>query len=394
MIEMKKLKLKHATLCQILLYLPVILCVLIPILLFVICENDVICGALLVIGCVLSLVYLIILFPALLGSDIIFSNIRNWKKDRLYFTADCNNDKFDKVIALINKRIKKFGKSCEIDNRLLVVPKSFQYKKAFSIYEAYSSIEKILLVYKIDYLDEANYKKIQASSNLALLQLQDNSNIKSKKNQTEKSSVCRAVAMIIFADRVNVNIPKLVRKLPNFDNTAIIPCVVDIYAKRFYFDAMKEIYILGAQEKPSKNFAIDLLVKVVFNGRLPLKGNDNLDYSRIKKDLIDKTFFEYIKDFYSEYKKENQVSKKIVKSMRDGELLHKDEIVYLKRGDRVAVFPIVLDNESKLIEILVSGYWDYPKCNKISKTTLKSLKQQIEAYFYEKGIKAIFVDDR
>ena len=390
---MKKLKLKHATLCQLLLYAPAISGILVSIVLFLVCENNIISVIFLILSFVLSLVYLIILFPFLLGSDILFSNIRNWKKDRHYFTADGNKNNFENIISSIIKRIKKFGKPCELDNRLPISPQYFQYKKGFSVYEAYSSIEKILLVYKVDYLDESNYRKIQAASNQALLQLQGNINVKSKVKQKEKSSVCRAVAMIIFAERVDLNIPKLVRKLPNFDNTAIIPCVIDIYAKKFYFDAMKEIYILGTQEKPAKNIAVDLVVKVLFNGRLPLKDNANLDYSKIEKDFIDKPFFEYIKEFYSEYKKENRFINKTIKSMRDGELLCKDEFVYLKRGDRVAVFPIISNNESKTIEILVSGYWEYPKCNRISKITLKSLKLQIEEYFCEKGIQAIFLDE-
>ena len=199
---------------------------------------------------------------------------------------------------------------------------------------------------------------------------------------------------MILADSVtDFEVLSLVRKLPDFEETAIVPCVVDLYAKRCYFDGVKDIYMHGSTPKPAKNFAIDLIRNIVFGGRLPLKNNPHYDYDQIDKGVLEKPFVEFVrectKEFYQEVQKDKRISRHLAKTMQDGELVQKDDTLYIKRGDRTAVFLTVEDTPDRVC-VLVEDCWCYPKHHKISKALLADMKSQIQEHFSKQQVSVHF----
>lgn len=158
-------------------------------------------------------------------------------------------------------------------------------------------------MYEAPRLDEKTFRRIMTSAEQITVQLKKLSRpslFLTKEEQ--KSPTCRAVAVIILTDYADPDVPTLARKRRECNETALLPCVVELEARRCVFDGMREIYMLGSTPTPAKNLAIDLIKKVVFGGRLPLKDNDAFDMSQMDAQLPETVLWDYIREFFAEWK--------------------------------------------------------------------------------------------
>ena len=104
---MKYPKLRQTVLCQILLYLPVI----------VLCfGSTLLCGALdlsgvwIIVGGVLALVYILVNFVYLLIAEAMLFSIRNYKKQRREYITIQNGTTRTDVSRAILSRLQRWGK--------------------------------------------------------------------------------------------------------------------------------------------------------------------------------------------------------------------------------------------------------------------------------------------
>lgn len=195
--------------------------------------------------------------------------------------------------------------------------------------------------------------------------------------------------MIIIAGQVDFYLPQKIRKTPEFNDTAVMPCAIDLYAKRCYFDGMRDI---SFGEAPIKNRTIKLIIKTVFNGKLPLKNNENFDYELMDPKILEMTLGEMHAEFKKVGVELDADAKKMGKTLNDGEERLKDDFLYLKQGEKLAVYTVFEDEEDpSKIEISTDEFWSYPKHSQISKVDKEILKRRTEKFFSDKKI--VFIDE-
>lgn len=390
---MTKLTLKHATLCHCVLYLPAAVLVVLGIVAAVVgeCVDAVMLGILLfIVLLVLALVYLLVLLPFLIASELLFSTICHWKKDRLWYDAACNGTEPKQIEQVILRRIEGYGKTVEDYAVTGLEPIRVQYKSTYSPNALWSMYERVVIVYRVDHLDESTYRNTQNSTNQILAQLKSiNKWALLQTKEERKAPVCRAAAVIVIADSIDHRIPELVRKLPEFHETAVVPCVVDLYTARCYFDGMKEPRISGAI---AKNMAIELVKKMVFDGRLPLRGNEQMVYTAALCENLDTPLSEYVKQFFAQEKESKASAKRLMSAMGDGDLQQQDDLLYIKREERVASF-LVAETQEDHVVIFEDDCWSYPKHHKIAAAVLNDIKTQVIEYYAAQDLMVKFSDD-
>ncbi|MBQ8683854.1 MAG: hypothetical protein IJ518_05005 [Clostridia bacterium] len=387
---MKHLRLKHTWLCQILLFLPAVL--LLALGFSILAMNETWFNILLFFLCMLSaLAYLLLFFPFILGTEVVLEEIRYHQKNRLWFSLHSLGDSPEAVRATLLRHIARHGEPCTDFAVSRIKPAQVQYRRYGSLSSWYSSSEKIIHLYEVAQLDRTTYQSILESSKQITAQLKKKSRPGMLLTKEEKHApTCRAVAVIILTNIAEPDIPALVRKKREYNDTAILPCVVELSSRRCWFDGKREVYMAGSLPTPAKNRAIDLIVKVVFGGHLPLKGNDAFDYSCMEPDFPETTLIEYFQEFWREWRKDKNDTAKIAARMHGGEVLEKEDLLFIKYNGRVTTF--LMDKEAEAIVLFPSETWEYPKQQRISKADRATLKEKAVRYFAGKNQTVIFAD--
>lgn len=384
-------KLKRATLCQILLYIPAF-SVFAAILLnafFAELYGDVIAVLLFIGGIVLSLWYLFGFAGALLMSDFVFSHLRYWKKARSVYFTERNGIDLQTVQKKIVRRVK--GKKLEPIADMLQ-PIAFTYKRRRPLTTTYFAVEKITLVYCVDVLTEDLLLQITASAkrnaSKARVPKSEISTFLMEKNQKEAPIGC-GVAVVILAQHAAFEIAQRNVKAVSGDFGCLVPCIAVLDRGAYYFDAMREVYMLGMSEKPEKNIAIDMIERVVFSGKPPLKNNEHYLPFELKDVSPEMTLWELLRLYKGTMREIKEEENAIAKQLSHGEVLWQENDVYCKLHKRMACFSA--ERQENSVRIFMDGMWSHPKVSHISKADQKELHARIEAYFVAKGYHPEFV---
>ncbi len=385
---MKNIKMKNPNLCVFVLFLPVILITLLGIVAMLVFSEEIGIPCFLV-AVVLDLVYLIKNFVEIMSIGLMAEQVSNWQKTRLWFDIGNENETAQEIAQRITERCKSHGKEKQVktDCPELV---SIRYKRYRSLMLDVAASEKIVLLYRTDYLDSNTYSNIMQSAKSAVKEMKCKvTDLNFLEKEQKKAPVITAAAMIIIADSIDFNLPQKIRKTPEFTETAVMPCAIDLTAKRCYFDGMRDLSFGGSA--PVKNRTIKLIVKTVFNGKLPLKNNENFDYDILDRNATEVTLAELHKS-YKEADAENSADiKRMGKTLGDGDVRIKDGFLYLKHGERLAVFGVFEDEDNPtVVEIGTDDFWSYPKKSKISKNDTAILKKRTKEFFKDK--KVSFID--
>lgn len=354
-------------------------------------ENWSIVSGLLII--VLEIILIIKLFPVLMAVEIIFETIRNWKKDRLFFTCRANGEG-EQIYEKVLNRVNKYGKGVDVEN-VKREPVCVRYKRTSSAEVFYSSIEKNIIVYRTKFLDEKEISDILSCAKSIAGKMK----VFTKPwffltKEERKAPACRVFVVVVFADDISQSGIDFIRKERNWDETIVFPCAVDLTRNKYYFDGMKEIHFEGMEGKPSKNIAIKLTNKILFNGKSDLKNNDNLAPCPVGDEVLDTPFFQTLKELIVEDFKDKRTEKKIYKNLNDGDVFEKDNLLYLKKGGRVTSFLILEgeENPQDNVSVAIGGFWDYPKKNNISKKDIVTLKEMTVQYLGSKNKQVEFIE--
>ncbi len=386
---MNTLKFKSAWICRLLLYAIILMpCILALLLLF---TGIGIC-IILALALFLFEIFLFIKYiPEIMTFDMMLEHICHWQKDRLFFTSASNGSGaqiFDSVL----KRVNVYGNSVDIEKTskgLVCV----RHKRVFCSEAFYSSVEKNAIVYKVDCLDTTEIKAIlSASKGIAesMKGLTKPYFYLTKKER--KAPFCRVFLVLVFANEITEDVIAIVRKERESTHNFFMPCVIDLSNGRYYFDGMKEVHFSGMEGKPSKNMAINFINRLVFNGAPDLKNNENMVPGVISEELLEEPFFRAIKESIIDSQKEKIIKKKIYKNISNNEVFEKDNEIYICIEGRITTFLIFENEELDKIELAVSGFWDYPRRNPISKKDLVKVKEKAVEHFRKQNKKVDFID--
>ena len=386
---MNNLRLKHTVACQLCLYVPPFLLIILGFILFALLENLV--GVLLLIGCsLLALAYLLLLFPVLLGIEIMLEGIRHWQKDRLWFSLEALGEDGAEIKETVLARVRRHGTPYTELTTSKIQPVCVQYKRYNVLTVDYSSLERIVQVYEVSHLDEATYQKILTSAQQIVNGLKKYSHPSAFLFGEERNApVCRAVAAVILANTVESPVPALVRKPHLETETAILPWVAELSTRRCWFNGMRESYIVGSMPKPAKNVAISLIIRVIFGGYLPLEDNDA--FAEMDPEIPEKPFVDCLPEFWTELQ-EDKTRARIAEAMTDGEVQVVDDLLYVRLGERVA--SLTVDSKQNPPQLSSDGCWMYPKRQLIAKADRTALKEAIRQHYAEQNCTVIFADEQ
>lgn len=351
-------KLKNPTICQIVLYSPIILAFIAILFIWIFIDKisavlpDFFITIIILSLLIFSLIYLFSNLSVFMVSDAYFATVRAYKRDRKYFEFKANGKTRAKAEKAIIRRISRLGYTCT-PLTVTPCPLLIKFYSHFSWTAYYARIEKICLLYSVNHLDTTTYYNILKSAKANINPLHGNkSEMFFLDKDKKKAPIISAAAVIILADSLDPTIPQIVRKnISSHKNNAIIPCVADISCGRYYFDAMKEYYLIGMSGKPAKNYAIETIIKAVFGNRLPLRNNDN--FCDNEKLDLKKNLWEIVAEYSADKNTEkNKVKIPFIyriyaKTIKAGQIKFKGSYIFCKIRKKAIAFPYELDKQQQ-----------------------------------------------
>lgn len=390
---MKFPRLKNPLLCRILSYVVVLGGFIAPIIIignldFVPETIKIITFFIFMIGLI---IYMVKNFALLMGIDTVMAMLYCYKKARKQFILP---DSFS-----VNKRknrINRFGKGYEPIKKY-PLPEILRYRSSPPISAYSKGTEKIFAVYSTKYLDKDIYQSIVSSARTNSKSLKGKRKHIFLDKQQRKSPIKQATAIIIFADKVDEDFQKILfntacKKTGDGFDESILPCIIDLQNHICTFDSL---CIPNIGSFPIKNRCIKMIKKYIFDGRFPYKNSPDI----LTPESDDYNLNESLWEFWRKNKKElildEKQRKKQFKNMRNGEIIFKDDDLYIKWNERGVWLFAEINNDKNIVEIDEIVYWDYPKENKISKADTNSIKSLINTFFAKKGYltKYISFDD-
>jgi len=389
--KLKFLKLKHPTLCKIALYAPAFLEMPILILIGIFEEEleAVLPGFAIAIlmfaPMVFALVYIFHNPFMFIGMDVTLEGIRLQLKDRKFFETPKNgNTKKDAEKAII-RRMSRIGYTCE-PNKASPTPLLIKFYSHYSWTVFYARIEKICLLYSVGHLDTGLYGQIitSAASNIAPLH-GDKTQMRFIDKQKKKAPIASAAAVIILADSIDEKIPNMVRRnIGSFKENVILPCVMDASSGKYYFDSLADIHIPGMSGKPAKNFAIEIIKKAVFGGRLPLRGNDN--FMEMKGFDPEATLTDAIAEFNFNEGKVPFIYRMLARRVKPEQFKFRGNYILCKIRKKAMAFPYTIDKENEKhlhITLTKKSVSQFEK--NLSKKEFETLSEQLAEFLVKEG---------
>ena len=239
----------------------------------------------------------------------------------------------------------------------------------------------------IESLDQGAYYSIINSAIVNSKALKGKKKPRFLDKSQKKSPLNRVTVIVIFAKRIDEKF-----KIRLFDtvcknsgdgfDTSVLSCVLDLETQVCTFDSMRIPY-MGFQY-PAKNRGIRIIRKYLFNNRFPFTNSpDMLD--PIKDFNPEQSLWSFWRTTKKELILEDKQNQKRFEKMAHREIVLEDDYLYLKWKDRGVWLSVEFNEELRTAEIDAIDSWDYPKINKISKDTIKELKNLIDAHFAQLG---------
>lgn len=373
---LEKFKLKNTVCCELLFVVPPVGMLLVGVAAVVLTQAHVVGVGVLLASMIGTLVYIVRSLSLISSADITLSCLRNWQKDRLWYRTSANGTTRKEAEEIISARLLKWGNHREPVGEALLM----RHKKRRPFTGFYKVVDQGVLLYSVERLTDSVYQKIMAEANRA-----------AKAIKEKGEDTASAVAVILLADRVERAVLNQVRKTPDYEDWIVLPCVFDAASQQYHLDGLYDYNLFG---KPVKNDALDLLVKIVFGGDLPLEENNQMDYSNPIAQWQEKTMADLILDFKEENQKEKKLIEEAAQQLKDGQLLYHEENFYLKHADRLAVYTAFLDEEEpQKVYVMTDLNWSYPKPMPISKKDQEILKEMVRAHYSAQQIEVEFDDD-
>ena len=365
---MKYPKLKQTVLCQVLLYLPSLSFFLWIAALSLIPGTWKDCVPVTLGGFFLfgggSLWYLFHNFALLFSSDMLFSMIRQWKKDRAEYRTFRNGGDRPQIRKTILRRCARWGKCFEMPTNPTSAVDIY-YRNGYSWTIFWSAIEKRVAVCTTDILSVEQYRLLTGQAR-RMLSAVPHGKPRFKTKRERNAPRAQANVILILADTVDDEVKALARKpLAKTEEFCILPCVIQCSGGYYYTNCTAEYYEQGMMPRPVENFAAAMIRQLVFARRLPKENRDTQPVYAFTSD-IDMSLWEYCKTFGDKMHEADDALKKdrtkAFHRMRNGEARIGDGVIWYKRDNRLAEYAFVPDDEDEMLVTLIPDeVWYYKK---------------------------------
>lgn len=385
---MKGPKLKHPGLCRaipyfLLLSVPVIAVTLIALSDFL---PSALQGLMAIAVVILFLFFLFRELPSLFALDLTLASLSCMNRARTQYTLPDSRS-----IADIEGAIARFGIEC---SPTALEPKPFalrySFKHSWTVYA--KGIELVLAAYRADALSTELYWKIFSSGKTNSKALIGRKKPRFLDKQQKKANLHRVTMIVILAGSVEPRLSaNLYKRLceqsgDEFEDT-VIPCVVDLERRLVAYPSERIPYF--GFSYAVKNRGCTLLKKILFGGRLPLRGNPH----RIEppKDISpDHSLWQLWAELRHMMITEDRKIKKRFSSMEDRELRLEEDSLYIKWGNRGLILAAEYSEANGSYTVEKPEHWDYPKVNTMAKKTQAEIRTAITAYFSNRNSRVEF----
>lgn len=391
---MKYPKIKNALLCRILINIVVVGGFLVPIipicLLPFIPEGTKILISLALV--VALIVYLIKNFVTLMTMDATLAFINCFKNARTLYNLP-NNFNIEKI----QKTVLRFGKSCEAQP-IFPQPDSLQYKFKTS-WDIYSKgTEKVVATYRTEILDKELYLKIFNSAKRNSKALTGTKKPLFLDKEQKEAPLKRITVVFIFAQTIEEKFRSdmydtLCKQNGDEIDDCYLPCVIDLERKLCSFNSMK-FPELGLGHH-AINIGIKFICKTIFGGKPSLENNNHFINVELDNSLDD-SLWTFWKNIKKEVVGDEKGRRKRFEKMEHKQIIFdkEDEFIYVKWENKGLWLSVILNEDTRNVEVDSIHSWDYPKSNMIAKNTIKEIEKTISIYFAGLGYTAKFtVDD-
>ncbi len=393
---MKWPKLKHPTLCQLILYAPVLwpFCVM-AVVLFVPEQYQGWLTALYLGGMVLSLIPLFRFAMIYIMSDMVFGTLRAWKKDRIYYPLKGSTEHWEKRLL---RKLGSYGKSGKVVP-LQPQPLLSRRKVSMAWTVFHKGIVRHAQVYRVGHLNRETYMAVMraavANGAQSLFPAQKPIFVD---RQQKKAPMSYSGAVFIVADSADPEAADWVRQRSPGERFPLLPCVLDCGAGKCCFDALTEYYALGQMPKPDKNFAVKLIRRTVYPMGLP-QGDPSTMTPPPEGMNPEQSMWEYLKPVVQANHELfgvafNWKDRWITRKLQPKSCMFHRGWLYARLVRYTAKMQTQTDlNDAKNIRVILPQRWSLPKTKRLSKQETGQLKAQVHKFLTEQGYNVFFAEE-
>ena len=285
----------------------------------------------------------------------------------------------------IDKRIRRYGKGYD-PNSASPRPDVLRYRSTPPILRFSGGTERVIAIYHTATLDRNSYNLIVNSARSNFNSLKGKKKHPFLEKEQRNSPINRVAVVLIYSDCVEDKLRKnLFQTVCSADGdgleTSVLPCVVDLSNNTCTFDSLRLPFIV---QYPVKNRGINIIKKYLFGGRLTLAESPDM-IDPIEDVNADQSLWDFWKTTRKELVDDEKNHKKRFKNMKHREIKVEEDCIYLKWEEKGLWLLAELDEEGKNALIEEVSSWDYPKSNKISKATIKEIKDLLNTHFASLG---------
>ena len=139
------------------------------------------------------------------------------------------------------------------------------------------------------------------------------------------------------------------------------------------------------------NIGIKHIRKTIFGGKPSLKNNNhfiNIDFDN----SLDDSLWTLWKTTKKEVIGDEKGRRNRFEKMEHKQIIFdkEDELIYIKWENKGLWLSVILNEDTRIVEIDSFNSWNYPKSNMIAKNTIKEIEKTISIYFAGLGYTAKF----
>lgn len=385
---MKFPKLKHAGLCNILIFLPALF------LFFAIGFNIPLANwgvpkwvlALnFLFGCAVSLGYLILGAFPLLCADQAFFLLREWKRSSLEYRTGRNGRGRSAIQVAILRRCRRWAKPIEGTEDFF----AFFRNRGCVGTQFHSAVGWRAAVCSVPHLDADTLRRCRAKARLTFGRAPEPRPSFLMPRAARCEPKLYAPVLIVLADTLDEEL----KRVP-YKQDELRLCLVDCTNGAYYFDCRRDYYDIGAMAKPKNGYQVQAIRRLVFGRRLP-KGPAELRTELPPDTDPEQSFWTFYAGLFAAvkgaFRDAHHERRKMLRRLRPGEVRMGEFALYCGLGDRVAVLEYTEQEEKKnlLLEKDLAAYGTSGKTStrrrRITPEEQKNCRARIESWLVSEG---------
>ncbi len=335
---------------------------------------------LLIVGlCIALIVYIFRNFAVLMGMDLTLAMLSCWRTAKTQYPVTCS-------ARTILRRAAHYGTNCAPIPQQ-PQPEALRYSFSASATVYARGIERVVAVYHVDTLEQENYRAVFSSAKANSQALMGRKKALFLEPKQKAAPLHRVTVVMILARQIEPSLHSrlydlVCKRCGSEEENCILPCIVDLSRNICVFNSQRIPYVGFGYAV--KNRGIRLIRKLIWGGRLPVKGNP-YDLPHDEKDAmaLDQSIWSFWHEMQAELGLEDSKTAAKLKALSDRQISIDEDTLLMKWGEQAIMQYIY--REEKTVYIEEPDYWVYPKCRPIAEKTVQSMKEAISQYFQGMG---------